>query len=367
MRDLNSPYSKTLYQVAIALGACGAFFLFYYYVFPALKEIFSFLLPILLPFLIGWLIAALMEPLVVYLQKGLRIKRGLAAFITLISLLAILIGIIALSISWLSVEVVRLSRELPGILNVIMEFSKDFFAQIQSYYSEFNLGPRLVEGLSQSLSTIVSGISNVTSGATNLVLGTATVLPNLFILLIVSLMAAYFFSRDKQVIGDVVSRMLPASICNVAGTMSEDVGKAIIGYIRAQITLVSITALQTVVGLYLIGVKYALTMGVVVGIIDILPVVGSGSIYIPWAVFEFIRGNYSRAIGLGVIYAFIIVVRQVLEPKLVADNLGIHPLGTLIAIFVGYKLFGFLGLILGPFVLVIMKAASRANLFSRWI
>ena len=367
MKDLNSPYSKALYQVAIALGACGAFFLFYYYVLPALREIFSFFLPIVAPFLIGWLIAALMEPLVVYLQKRLRIKRGLAAFITLISLLALLITIIALSISWVTVEVVRLSRELPSMLNIVMDFSKDLFAQIQTYYSEFNIGPRLLEGLSQSLSTIFAGVSNHTSGATNIVLGTATVLPNLFILLIISLMASFFISRDKQVIVSIVERVLPSSICDACAAISEDVGKAIIGYIRAQITLVSITALQTVIGLYLLGVDYAVTMGIVVGIVDILPVVGSGSVYIPWLLFELFRGNFSMAIGLGVIYAFIIVVRQVLEPKLVADNLGIHPLATLIAIYVGYKLFGFLGLILGPFVLVIFKAASRANLFSRWI
>jgi sporulation integral membrane protein YtvI len=293
---------------------------------PALRQIFAFLLPILAPFLIGWLIAALMEPLVVYLEKGLRIKRGLAAFITLISLLALLISIIALSISWVSVEVVKLSKELPAILNVIMDFSKDLFAQIQSYYSEFNLGPRLLEGLSQSLSTIFSGVSNVTSGATNLLLGTATVLPNILILLIISLMASFFFSRDKQVMASIIERLLPATMYDAVQAIKEDMGKAIIGYIRAQITLLSITALQTLVGLYLIGVEYAVTMAIVVGVLDILPVVGSGSVYIPWMIYELFLGNFSLAIGLAVIYGLIIVVRQVLEPKLVADNLGIHPL-----------------------------------------
>lgn len=367
MKDFNLPYSKILYQVAIILGACGAFFLFYYYVLPALKEIFSFFLPILAPFLIGWLIAALMEPVVVYLQKRLRLKRGLAAFITLVSLLGVLITIIALTVSWVTVEVVKLSKELPAYIDLVTQFGRQVFAQFKIYYGQFNLGPRLLEGVSQSLSGIVSGVTNITSGATNLVLGTATVLPNFFILLIVSLLASFFFSRDKQVIGSIIERVLPASMWEAAHVIKEDMGKAIIGYIRAQITLVSITALQTVIGLSLLGIKYAITVGLLVGLVDILPVLGSGSVFIPWIIFELFRGNISLAAGLGIIYALIVVVRQVLEPKLVADNLGIHPLATLIAIYVGYKLFGFFGLILGPFILVIAKAASRANLFSRWI
>ena len=366
MKDFDSPYLKTLYQVAIALGACGAFYLFYYYVFPALREIFSFLLPIITPFIIGVLVAALMEPVVGFLERRFHMKRGLAAFITLISMLALLITGIAFSISWISVEVVKLSKELPTYIEIVMDFSSDLIVGLKSYYSEFNVGPKLLEGLSQSFSTLLSGLSNLTGGATNLVVGTATVLPNIFIVLIISLLASFFFSRDKQVIANIGARVLPSSMVEVSQAMSEDMGKAVIGYIRAQVTLVSITAIQTIIGLTLIGVDFAFTMGIVVGIVDLLPVVGSGSVFIPWILIELIIGNVPRAIGLVVIYAFIVVVRQVLEPKLVADNLGIHPLATLIAIYVGYKLFGFLGLILGPFLLVIFKAASRANLFSKW-
>lgn len=367
MKDFNSPYSKLLYQVAIALGACSAFYLFYYYVLPAVKEIFSFLLPIITPFVIGGLIAALMEPLVSLLERRFKMKRGWAAFITLVSMLAILITVIVLSISWISVEVVKLSKDLPTYIDLILDSAGDLFTQLKLYSTEFDLGPKLLEWLSDSFSSMLSGLTNLTSLTKNLVLGTATVLPNFFLVLIISLLASFFFSRDKKVIGDIAARVLPSSLYDAAQAVGEDMGKAILGYIRAQITLVSITALQTIIGLYILGIDYAVTMGVVVGLVDILPVVGSGSVFIPWMLFEFFRGNISLGIGLGIIYAFIVVVRQVLEPKLVADNLGIHPLATLIAIYVGYKLFGFLGLILGPFLLVIIKAATRANLFSKWI
>ncbi|MGI6555439.1 MAG: sporulation integral membrane protein YtvI [Bacillota bacterium] len=367
MKDLNSPYSKTLYLVAIALGACGVFYLFYYFVLPALSEIFSFLLPIIAPFIIGGIIAALMEPVVKYLEVRFRMKRGLAAFLTLVTLLALLIAVIAFSISWVTVEVVKLSRELPTYFETVMDYFRDLIAQLKLYYSEFDIGPRLLEGISQSFSTLVTGLTDFTTGATNFIVGTATFLPNIFLILIISLLAAYFFSRDKQVIGSIVARILPSSIYEITHAMGEDMGKAIFGYIRAQCLLVLITAIQTVVGLFLLGIDYAITMGIVVGILDILPIVGSGFVYVPWMLFEFFRGNIPLGIGLGVVYGTILVVRQILEPKVVADNLGIHPLATLIAIYIGYKVLGILGLVVGPILLVVIKAASRANLFSRWI
>lgn len=367
MKDVNSPYSKPLYQVAILLGALGAFYLFYYFVLPALREIFSFLLPIIAPFIIGGFLAALMEPVVKYLERRLKMSRGLAAFLTLVTILGLLITIIAFGISWLSVEVVKLSRELPEYVDIVVEFFTHLFDQVRSYYISFEIAPRLLEGISDSTSDLLAGLTNVTSQATNLVLGTAAVLPNIFLLLIISLLASFFFSRDRQVIANIMARVIPSQIYEVTHAMSEDMGKAILGYIRAQLTLVLITAIQTIVGLYLLGIDYAITMGIVVGLVDILPVLGSGSIFVPWMLFELLTGDFSMALGLGVIYAFILIVRQVLEPKLVADNLGIHPLATLIAIYVGYKIFGFFGLILGPFLLVIIKAASRASFFSRWI
>ena len=192
MKDLNSPYSKTLYFVAIALGACGVFYLFYYFVLPALSEIFSFLLPIIAPFIIGGIIAALMEPVVKYLEVRFHMKRGLAAFLTLVTLLALLIAVIAFSISWVTVEVVKLSRELPTYFETVMDYIRDLITQLKLYYSEFDIGPRLLEGISQSFSTLVTGLTDFTTRATNLIVGTATFLPNIFLILIISLVAAYF-------------------------------------------------------------------------------------------------------------------------------------------------------------------------------
>lgn len=362
----NVNYSKRLYQVAIALGACGVFYLFYYYVLPAFREIFHFLIPILLPFILGAILASLMEPLVSYLEKRLHMKRGLAAFLTLISIVAFFVTIVSFGISRLSMEVVKLSKEFPQYVNLATDFFKDSFRDFKAFYSTAQIAPELRNGISQGFSGLLRGLTNITSGATNFFVTTATVLPDVIILLIISLLASFFFSRDRQVIGNIASRVLPSPLFEATKAVSEDMGKAIFGYVRAQLTLVLITAMQTVIGLYLLGIDYAITMGIVVGIVDILPVLGSGSVLIPWMLFEFFTGKISLALGLAVVYAFIVVVRQVLEPKVVADNLGIHPLATLISIYVGYKLFGFLGLFLGPFLLVVIKAATRANMFSKW-
>ena len=367
MKGLEPRYGSLLYKIAIAVGLGLAFYLFYYFVFPAVRDIVSFSLPIITPFLLGGLLAALIEPIVTYLEKRVHINRGLAAFFTLILILGVFFTVAALGISRLTVEIVRLSKDLPKYSVDITTFFKKSVFEFQSLFDTVRLPPQLLEGITGSLSDIIARLTNLTSAVADFLLLLATALPNLLLIVVIALMAAFFFSRDKEIIGNISARILPSSFHETLRAVSEDVGKALFGYIRAQLTLMTITAVQTVIGLYLLGVDYAITMGFVVGLVDILPVLGPGAVFVPWIIYELFRGTYFMALALGGIYVFIIVVRQVLEPKIVAENIGLHPLATLISIYVGLKLFGFLGVILGPFFLVVIKAASRANIFSRWM
>ena len=223
MKDMNSPYFKT-FILWLLPCACGAFYLFYYHVLPALREIISFLFPIITPFIIGGTIAALMEPVVRYLEIRFHMKRSLAALVTLVTLLAALIAIIAFSISWVSVEVVKLSRELPTYFDSVMQCLKIYWRSLNCTVSLI-----LVPGCWRAYLRVfylTLWTHQFASGATNFVVGTATILPNIFLILIISLLAAYFSGRDKQVIGNIVG-ILPSSIYEAAHAIGEDMGKAI--------------------------------------------------------------------------------------------------------------------------------------------
>jgi len=117
------------------------------------------------------------------------------------------------------------------------------------------------------------------------------------------------------------------------------------------------------IGLLILRIDYAITIALIAGIVDILPYLGTGIIFVPWIIYMAISGNIGLAIGLGVLYLVVLVQRQIMEPKILSSNIGMDPLATLISLFVGFKLIGFLGLIVGPVSLVILTTLYRARVF----
>jgi len=128
--------------------------------------------------------------------------------------------------------------------------------------------------------------------------------------------------------------------------------------------LLFITAAIVIIGLLIMLVEYAITIGLLTGLVDLLPYLGTGTVFIPWIVYLFFKGNYSMVIGLSILYAVVLIFRQIIEPKVVAESVGLDPLLTLVALFVGLQLFGFLGLIIGPVSLVLINALVKANVFT---
>ncbi|MEM5598483.1 AI-2E family transporter [Niallia circulans] len=135
------------------------------------------------------------------------------------------------------------------------------------------------------------------------------------------------------------------------------------GFLKAQLTLVSITTVIILIGLLILRVDYAITIALLTGIVDIIPYLGTGLIFVPWIIYEIITGQIVLAIGLSVLYIIVLVQRQIMEPKILSSNIGLDPLATLIALFVGFKLFGFIGLIVGPVSLVIVTSCIEQMYF----
>ena len=178
-----------------------------------------------------------------------------------------------------------------------------------------------------------------------------------------SLLATFFISKDWKKLANFSSKVLPPRILLGTGKVINDLKGALFGFIKAQFTLISLTTVTILIGLLILKVEYSITIALVSGLIDIIPYLGTGTVFIPWIAYEVIIGNYHLAIGLIVVYVIVVVQRQLVEPKVLSSSIGIDPLATLVALFVGYKLIGFLGLIAGPVVLVIINTLHRANVF----
>jgi len=334
----------------------------------------KFSLPLLYPFLFGLIIAWIINRPVDMLEGRSKLPRWAAVSIVLTVAILIVAGLFTLLIAQLIVETGHLIAFLPQQIQEATEYINGFITQeiITGFYNNLQLYySSLDEGYKNSIESYVSeGLSKIAKAGTfiiqailNALQAFLTSLPNAATVIVISTLAAFFISKDFYKLKERFYRILPPFLEGRIAVLAGDLKKALFGFIKAQFTLISITGFIVIVGLLILRVDYAFTIGIITGIVDLLPLLGTGSIFVPWIIYLFIKGNYGLVIGLSILYAVVVIQRQIMEPKIVADNIGLDPLITLMAIFVGLKLLGVLGLIVGPVFVVILNALINANIF----
>lgn len=334
---------------------------------------FYYLSTITYPFLIGLIIAFMMNPLVNFFQEKARMPRALAVTVALIMLFSIFAGLVTLLVAEIVSGANYLAKVVPTHVETLVKYIEDLFvAQIIPLYNQLTSLFNTLDSGQQG--TILTNIQNVGrqigtslgSFIQNFFENIPAVLswfPNAATVIIFSLLATFFISKDWYKLSAMSTRFLPQRAKTSGKTVFADLKKALFGFIKAQATLISLTTIIILIGLLIIGVDYAITIALVTGIVDIIPYLGTGAVFVPWIIYEVITGDVNVAIGLGVLYIIVLVQRQIMEPKILSTNIGLDPLATLIALFVGFKLIGFLGLIVGPVTLVIITTLHRANIF----
>ncbi|SDM26164.1 sporulation integral membrane protein YtvI [Bacillus sp. OK048] len=334
---------------------------------------FYYLSKVTYPFLIALVIAFFINPIVTIFERKLRMPRGLAVFVALIFIFAILAGLVTLLVAEIVSGANYLARVVPEHLDTLIGYIEEYITgQIIPLYNQLTGMFKQLDNGQQN--TIINNIQNVgtTIGSTvgtfiqNLFGNIPVILswfPNAATVLIFSLLATFFISKDWDKFSRFGNRILPEKAKSSSKTVIVDLQKALFGFLKAQLTLISITTVIILIGLLVLRVDYAITIALITGVVDIIPYLGTGAVFVPWIIYEVITGDIGLAVGLGVLYLLVIVQRQVMEPKILSSNIGIDPLATLIALFVGFKLIGFLGLIVGPVTLVIISTLYRANVF----
>ncbi|WNS46936.1 sporulation integral membrane protein YtvI [Paenibacillus sp. MMS20-IR301] len=330
------------------------------------------LLPLLYPLLLAWLLAYLIHPLVLIL-KGMKLPGWLAVSLSLL----FYIGGTALVLTAL---ITRLVKELIVLLQtfdlhtdqwreLLLSISRNasiqnIINQINQFYHD-NPGyhATIDSNISRTTETVGHAMTQLITGFFNMILRLISSLPSLGTILIVIVLAAFFLSTGWERHNAKLTALLPAPLLRPLSEIWQDLRKALSGYLRAQLVLISVTAVIVIAGLLLLGVDSAFAIGITIGIVDLVPYVGVGIVLLPWALYSYMTGNLTLAIGLLVLYAVILVTRQVLEPKVLASSIGLDPLAMLIGMFAGLQLLGMPGLILGPVLLVVLDACSRAGVF----
>lgn len=307
----------------------------------------------LLPFLIAFALSSLMEPIIKLLHKKIHLNRKISAPILLLLLIAIIVTLFVLSVLRLIKEIKAFIALAPGLLS-------ELYTQITSLISRSSASFEwLPSEITDNLGSVISNISEmITNFGKSVVKGafvTAISFPEALIFTIITIMATFFMSMDRDKISATMARHLPESWMERIIALRKDLFAALFGYLRAALIMMCITFTEVFLGLSIIGIKYALLLAFVIAVIDALPILGTGTVLIPWSLYLLVTGNYRFGIYILVLYLVVLVIRQTIEPKVVGQQIGVYPLVTLLAMYVGLRLVGFAGLILGPITFLIIR------------
>lgn len=325
-------------------------------------------LPWLLPFLLGLSLAWLLERPVVFLMERLRLPRWGAAAVCTGALgtgLCALLGLLAWRLGY---EAAVLLGRLPVLLSGLPSLG----SQLEKWAYRFLIAAPVglqdflrsaMESLVEQSISLPNRLYDVLEGA---VTGAVRALPDALLFLLTTVLAAYFSSASRPALLAFLRRQLPRPwLPKVAA--ARRLMKGTLGcWLRAQGLLMLITFGELFLGLLLLRVDLAFLVAALAAAVDALPVLGSGTVLLPWAAFTLLTGDWTQALGLGVLYAVVTVVRSLLEPKLVGERLGLPPLAALLAMYVGFQAFGVAGMVLAPLGAVLLKALHDCGLVRLW-
>jgi len=321
---------------------------------------FTRLFTFLAPFFFGLLIALIMEPLIRLLVNRFRWKRWLAACLCLLIFIAVTgslgVWIISTLVRQITAFVSSAPVHIEEIAARINESAAVWMNRIEEILPDNWPLPDMQEILVPAITALFGG--DFLDQAVNF----ATGVPNFFIGLILALVSAYFFMADRKLIFETVRKALPPWLANHMRQTREGLSRAVGGYFRAQYILMTMVGIISIIGLLILRSPYALLLGLLLAALDFLPVLGPALIMIPWGLVALMAGDLHTAIGLAIIYGIITITRQVLQPKILGDQMGAHPLASLMSIFIGFRVFGLLGLIIGPSLLMVFIAIRERGL-----
>lgn len=301
-----------------------------------------------MPFIIGWIISLIAAPLVRFLEEKLKIRRkAVSAFVIIAVIAAVILLVYGVGVKLVR-ETVSFINELPVIwANIEAEF-------VQIGANLEGLVRRLPADLQEQLMDFWSGIGswfsefvgNISTPTFTAVGNFAKRLPDVFMAVIMTLLSSYFFVAEKTYLADFVKKYMPESIYYRCDLIQRSFRNAVGGYFKAQLKIEVWIYILIFIGLLILNINYAFLIAFGIAFIDLLPVFGAGTVMLPWAVIEILSGEYKRAIGLLIIWCIGQIVRQLIQPKIVGDSIGIEPIPTLFLLYIGYHAAGVMGMIL---------------------
>lgn len=315
------------------------------------------LLPGLLPFLFGWGVSCLLEPIVRFISKKTGLRRSWVSAVVLLLFLALFTAVSFFLIRRLWYELTLLSTQLPTWMSFLRGLSHRLDTLI--YRWTVAVSPDIRSALQTILTRVTAQMGTLVSSlGTTLLERCANVmlsLPRTALFLFTALLACYFFLAGRPTLTAFFRRQLPERWLCKLDRFTQRLKRALGSWLRAQGILMTVTFSLLAVGFLLMGAEPAILLAAGIALLDALPVFGTGTILLPWALLCVLTAELQRGISLVVLYIVLWFTRSLLEPKLIANQAGLHPLAALVAMYLGFSLFGVAGMLLAPLGAVLLR------------
>lgn len=351
-------FKRILVRCILAI-VCVVFFL---YIFPKLIRM-------LLPFVIAFIVAAILNPIVNKINQKLGISRRIIALVLDILVFLTVFSLISLLIYSIINESMSLATSIQLNLNTIsskFEKLKESFAWIINI-----LPPQVMEILSGFEESVIVFMQNISKDLLSSVISVTTSITtkvgNFFISFVIAILATYFIIADYNVISEMAKKYAGKRIGRYFSIFKTAIITTLGNFLKAQLLLALSAFLFMLVVLGIYGQPYALIIALFLGIIDLLPIVGTIAILIPWGLIELAGGDVNKGIFLIIVGIVYFIIRKVIEPKIVGSQIGLHPLVALISTYVGLQFSGIWGAILGPIVLMLIISVIKSGIFDNTI
>lgn len=339
--------------------------------FAALVAVFIciFLLPrciwFFMPFILGWLISLIASPVVRFFEEKLKVRRKAMSAVVIVAVLAVVVLLVYLLIVKLVREGVTFINELPNIWNTILSEFNKVGANLQGVYD------RMPADMQSTIDHIILEMGNYMSSMTRkmelpsfeAVGNAAKQIPDIFLAVVMCLLSAYFFVADKGYMAAAAEKFIPASVRHYLDLIRRSFRNAVGGYFKAQFKIEIWMYFLLVAGLWFLKVNYAFLIALGIAFLDFLPVFGTGTVLMPWAVIKILSADYKMAIGLLIIWCGGQLARQLIQPKIVGDSIGVAPIPTLFLLFIGYKAAGVFGMIIAVPIGIIFANMYEEGVF----
>ncbi|MCR6111624.1 sporulation integral membrane protein YtvI [Bacillus sp. A301a_S52] len=323
------------------------------------------------PFLLAIVFSLIFLPFVNYLENYLRWKRAVATFIVIATFILLLMILMTFIIAEMVQGLSFLAKVLPSYIEeltkTIQHWINTRLFPLISDLSQFTSGLERESGMTfdQSIDQILSEgsmqIGNIIQAFLNQLKDFLIAFPHAITMILFSLLASFFITKDWPQLIIWVNTHLPQRLTYVSGRIFKEWKAALGHYLMAQFILVLISAFIVFAGLIILNVNYAFTTSLLIAVVDIFPYIGTGIVFIPWIIYSFLNANWYMTAGLSILYGIVVLQRQLSEPKILAHHMGMPTLVLLFTVFACYQVFGFAGILFGPFILIIIQTLKNAR------